>query len=452
MRILLILLLVLVNTNIWAQDSLNVKLLYNWNDTSITQVKAYGDALFRFNEVWGVVVKGREYAIIGSTEGTHIFDVTDPVNSKQVEYIPGAFGEAVHRDYHDYKGYLYMVSDEGNATLQIVDLNFLPDSVSVVYDSDGLFSTTHNIFIDSTSGLLYTTNSGIFSLADPTNPQKTSFPSVHGHDLYVRNDTLYVNHGESGLFIYDYSNPSSPVLIGSLSSYPDSGYNHSGWLNEKGDIYAFGDETYGKDIKICDVRDYSNIRVLSQVNSGGDSTAMPHNLIIQDDLLYVSYYHDGLYVYDISNPSSPTLAGFYDTYPPSSAKNYNGAWGVYPFLPSGIVLVSDTEYGLFVFDVDDIRLGVDNASKEEIDFKVSPNPFRNEFTIFYTSMPNEDIKLELYDLHGKRMQNILETNNMNSNGTQFQFSINCEGFPPGIYFLKMSIGEEMGTQKLIKLE
>jgi hypothetical protein len=39
---------------------------------------------------------------------------------------------------------------------------------------------------------------------------------------------------------------------------------------------------------------------------------------------------------------------FFDTYPPANLANYNGAWGVYPFLPSGTILISDIEGGLIL--------------------------------------------------------------------------------------------------------
>ena len=74
------------------------------------------------------------------------------------------------------------------------------------------------------------------------------------------------------------------------------------------------------------------------------------NLIIKDNYVYVSHYHDGLWIWDISDPSNPIVVGNYDTYPASVATgNYKGAWGVYPLLPSGNILVSDMQSGLFVF-------------------------------------------------------------------------------------------------------
>ena len=118
------------------------------------------------------------------------------------------------------------------------------------------------------------------------------------------------------------------------------------------------------DVQICDVSDLSNINILSSVNSGGGANSIQHNLIIQDDYLFISYYHDGLYIFDISNPSDPSLAGFYDTEPgPSIPYSWHGAWGVYPNLPSGNVLVSDTRHGLFILDVSEATSSISELSQ-----------------------------------------------------------------------------------------
>ena len=137
----------LFNGNVSSQDSLKITKLSQWMAPTLTI----------YNEVWGIAQNGREYAVIGSWRGTYFLDVTDPVNPVMVDYVPGMDESCicVHRDYHDYNGYLYMVTDENPATLQIVDLSYLPDSVFVVYDSDVLFTRSHNIFIDSNSALMY---------------------------------------------------------------------------------------------------------------------------------------------------------------------------------------------------------------------------------------------------------------------------------------------------------
>ena len=125
-------------------------------------------------------------------------------------------------------------------------------------------------------------------------------------------------------------------------------YNHSGWLNNSGSTYIFADENHGYEMKICDVTNPNEIIINTTFLSGVDSNSMAHNLIIKDNYVYVSHYHDGLWVWDISNPSNPVVVGNFDTYLPEDHDSYRGAWGVYPLLPSGNILVSDMQSGLFV--------------------------------------------------------------------------------------------------------
>ena len=290
--------------SILSFSQLNSTLLFHWNDTTIIGSAAYDNA---YNECWGFEVNNTEIAVIGSTEGTHFFNVTDPQNSTEVAFVAGAYtgSGVVHRDYHDYQGYLYIVCDEGwsTSTLQIVDISNLPTSVNVVYDSDSLFNTSHNIFIDTATSKLYACASNsamdIYSLDTPTLPNLIySYTDVgHVHDAYVRNDTAYLNCGNDGFRIIDFhyldlGGGMAWDELASFTSYPDAGYNHSGWLSDDGTIYAMQDENHGYDVKIIDVSDLNNITVLSTLNSGENAQSMAHNGIIKGDFLYLAYYHD----------------------------------------------------------------------------------------------------------------------------------------------------------------
>lgn len=401
-----------------AQNSLNMSLLYHWKDSTITGSTLYNNA---FNEVWGYAANGKEYAIIGSSLGTHFFDVTDPINSQQVAFVQGRDTGAniVHRDYHDYNGYLYAVTDEGDGSLQIMDLSYLPDSVQVVYDSDSKIKLSHNIFIDSATGKLYSCGTAKFEVydltADPTNPNliiKCNFNipwwnstigggTGYAHDLFVRNDTAYLNAG-NGLYVVDFSTTTSPVLLGSYTTYPHQGYNHSGWLSENGQTYCLADETWGKKVKILDVSDVSDIQFIDTVGSNIHENSIPHNLIIKGNYLYVSFYVDGTYIWDISNPSSPALVGFYDTSNEPHLEDYRGNWGVYPFLPSGILLASDMQEGLFVFDVQQAISGVGRVNSDK-HFNVFPNPAQDRLNIIGLAHFGESFELTLTDLNGKKV-------------------------------------------------
>ena len=406
--------------SLFAQDSLNITKLSQWK-TGIQSV---------YNEVWGIAQNGREYAIIGTWSGTYFIDVTDPANPVQVDYVAGV-DEAcfcIHRDYHDYNGYLYMVTDEDPGTLQIVDLSNLPISVSVVYDSDALFTRSHNIFIDSSSALLYSCggdpNSGIsvYSLANPTNPvllKDFQVPGGYVHDVYVRNDTVYAHAGGNGMYVYDFSNVGTPVLIGSLEFYPDKGYNHAGWLSDDGNTYVFADETTNMDVKVCDVSDLTDILVIDTVDTGPDTNQMPHNPIIKGDYAFISYYMAGLWIYDISNPGNTTVAGYYDpTFGAGDTLTSGGAWGVYPFLPSGNILVSSMGSGLFVFDVSEATTNIEEIEVSGIGMTISPNPFIDKVTIRFDERV-EINSVRIFDMAGK----VVSHSETKSSGNSIEYSI-----------------------------
>ena len=442
-KIILLLSISLVTLISNAQQTAN--LLFHWQDTTLVGSWAYDNT---YNECWGMVVNNREIAIIGSTAGTHFFDVTDPANSSEVAFVAGAYigGGVIHRDYHDFDGYLYVVCDEGSSsTLQIIDVSNLPNSVNTVYDSNQLFTKSHNIFIDTATAKLYACASNsamdIYSLIDPINPTLIySYNAVgHVHDAYVRNDTAYLNCGNDGFKIVDFHYldllPGSAwVELASLTSYPDAGYNHSGWLNDDGTLYIMQDENHGYDVKILDVADLSNISVLATFNSGVDPQSMAHNGIIKGDLAYIPYYHDGLRVFDISDPNNPIQTWEYDTYSPNSHASYKGAWGVYPYFPSGNIVVSDMQTGLYLLDCKNTTSIIENKLTQNL----FPNPAATHFII-------KNSKAEKFTLYNSMGAKVLEKE-INTN----QNTIYRENLSNGLYFYTLNKkGEIVESGKVI---
>jgi len=381
---------------IHAQSSMNVEMLHNWQDSTLPASTTWSNT---YNEVWGYAAEGREYGIIGSTNGTHIIDITDAANAYEAVFIEGAATgpQVIHRHFDTYGHYLYMVCDEGPSTLQIADLSFLPDSAPLVYDSNALFTRAHNCFIDTATAHLYVVGNSswcsVYSLENPEDPTllvdcRYDLPFWNSigylHDIFVRNDTAYCNAETRGLFVVDFTDMSNPVMIGAMPVYPQQGYNHSGSLMAEAPYYAMADETHGKDIKIVDVSDVQNLIVVDTISSNVHPFSIPHNLLYHDGFLYVSYYFDGMYVFNCSNPASPTLAGYYDTSTELHADNdFRGCWGVYPYLPSGRVLASDMQTGLWVFDVTDAL----HTSLEEQQLQsrgalvVMPNPAHDRISV-----------------------------------------------------------------------
>ena len=358
-----LLLLLPLSCALQGQDSLNVFKLFHWDDPSLPGSAQYDNT---YNEVYGYAAGGREYAIIGSTMGTHFFDVTDPVNSTLVDFVPGANQGPVviHRDFKTYAGYLYAVCDEGQSTLQIIDLHYLPDSVHLAYNSNDLFVRAHNIQLDTANARLYTCGGSspfsIWSLADPVDPTLlldcaddiTWWDAAVGyvHDCFVRDNIAWCND-EDGLHVVDFTNLASPQLLASLTTYPEPGYNHSGWMNDAGTVYAMADETHGTRIKLIDATDLADLQVLGFAGSGVHPLSIVHNPFFRGSILHAAYYYDGYWLWNTQDPGNPVLLGYYDTSTIPNGPSYKGAWGVYPWLPSGIVLVSDMQTGLWVLDI-----------------------------------------------------------------------------------------------------
>ena len=450
MKYLLVINLIIYNLCLGQEN--NLELLYQWTDdgTVLNAEDNPGDNWVGniYNEIWGFVQNNHEFAVIGTTQGTHIFDVTDPVNSYLIASIDGAStsSEVVHRDFHTYNGYLYTVADEMNSsTLQIIDISNVPNSVEIVYNSNDIITRAHNIFIDENNGIMYvcggkvngtSNNLCLMSLNNPEDPVFLTDYDNHGyvHDIYVIDNVGYLNAADNGIHIVDFSDFNNPETLGSLTDYPYKGYNHSGWLNSDGNIYVFADENHGYKMKICDVSNPSDITVTATLLSDVESNSIAHNVIIKDNLLYVSHYYDGLWIWDISNPAEPAYVASYDTYPLAGGNSYKGAWGVYPLLPSGNILVSDMQYGLFVLAPPEYTT---NINEQNIT-SVFPNPCKDILNIKEEGVNN----IKLYDMYGK----LLISTKVFHNNVSLQLNF----LKPGVYLLITENGKNKSEHKVVK--
>jgi choice-of-anchor B domain-containing protein len=314
--------------------------------------------------------------------------------------------------------------------------------VHIVYDSDSLFSRTHTIFIDTVSARLYAcaTHSNALSIYSIQNPVQPVLLSHYNgvtfvHDMYARNDTAYLNCGSSGIYIVDFQNPASPVNLGSLTLYPNQGLNHSGWLNSTGDVYVFTDENYGRKVKVCDVSNFSNIQIQSTLTSGVSDSSVAHNAFIKGDHVYIAYYNDGLQIFDISDPLAPFKSGCYDTFLPIQEDDFRGAWGVYPFLPSGNVLVSDRNSGLYVLDASAAITGVEDHPADVAIITLYPNPVSNNLSIVIENKASREISIELYNAYGvivREYESVKVTNG------KAQITSNISDLSSGLYFIKIN--------------
>ena len=425
-----------------AQVSKNCTLLDHWHEDSLIT----NSSEVRYSGCWGFTHKDRKYATIGSTEGTHFFEITTDKKLRQVGFVEGKFNssQVIHREQKTYRNYAYAICDEGNSSLQIIDLSDLPNSIQKVADiQDNRFGKVHNLFIDTSNALLYAclvtpiVNNQpqlliplrVFSLEDPLNPQllwEGPEDLYEVHDCYVRDNIAFLNCGQDGIRIYDFSSPSSPVYLSNLTFYQDQGYNHQGWLSPNGKTYVFADETTGKRVKKCtyNATDHT-LTVDALIGTENFINAIPHNIICTDNWAFVAYYNEGLRIFDIRD--NPVEIAFYDTYSQSSFFNMNGAWGVFPF-PSGSVIVSDRQNGLYLIGFDENPL----LTKIPEEFEIYPNPAEANNYVTIRSGRDEisAFNVTIYDEFGK----IIGSSEVNG----FSYALLETPRSPGIYLMTIS--------------
>jgi len=310
---------------------------------------------FYYASCWGYVAPdGHEYALIGCYSGTSIIDL-DATPVTEVDFIPGANNEWKEIKVWDH--YAYAVSENQSQGLQIIDLQYLPDSARLVRTYTTLngrnVARSHTVTV--ADGYLYlnggsSNGTTIWSLADPLTPAYVGqFQTEYVHDTYVRNDTMLAAaiFGQ-GCYVVSLANKAAPVQIGVIS-YPNSG-THNAWLSVSGRHVFTTDETgfTAKNMKVWDISALPIVTALTP-HTFNPSTVI-HNVHGRGNYVYVAHYKSGVYVADVHNPAAISTAGTYNTYRGGGFDaSYAGCWGVYPYFPSGRWIASDTQTGLYIF-------------------------------------------------------------------------------------------------------
>jgi choice-of-anchor B domain-containing protein len=313
---------------------------------------------------------GNEYALVGAALGMSIVDVTIPTAPIEVKRVPGI--NNLWKEIKVYGKYAY-VTTEGGGGLQIINMSSLPDTSGIVYHNytgdgaiAGTLNTIHALHIDGHFAYLYGSNlfnggAVAIDLTDPWNPvyagnyQNSSSPYVH--DGYVRNDTLYAGHIYDGFFsVVDFTNKSAPVELANQTT--PGVFTHNTWLSTDSKTLFTTDEVNNSFLTAYDISDLANIKETDRIQSNPGSNSIVHNThiirVAGNDYAVTSWYKDGFTIVDAGRPNNLVQVGNYDTYP-ASGGGFEGTWGVYPFLPSGTIVVSNIEDGLYVFSPTYVR-------------------------------------------------------------------------------------------------
>jgi len=319
---------------------------------------------------------GREYAIIGvngsgTASGTAIYNVTVPAAPVLVGFILGP--PSIWREMKSYRSWIYVVT-EGEAAgfgLQVIRMTN-PDSPVLATTYNTNFTHSHTVSIDTTRGILIcngtrnaaglATGMRILALqnpgigATPENPVEIAWwpggaipvnDNNYVHDSVPVGNRLFCASIYPGIQrVLDFTNPAAPTQIAAWS-YP-GGFTHNSWPDASGNFLYVTDEVKGQPLKVFNI---SNLNAPSLVNAiTSNPQAIVHNAHVKGDELYLSNYTEGIRVLDLSDPAHPAEFAWADSYAGPSG-GYSGVWAVCPFFPSGTVIASDRNSGLYVYGV-----------------------------------------------------------------------------------------------------
>ncbi|MEP0548408.1 MAG: choice-of-anchor B family protein [Rhodothermales bacterium] len=438
------------------------------------------------SDIWGWTdpVTGTEYAIINQYNYTAFVDLSDPTEPVVVGTLD-APSQAVARDAKVYADHVFLSTDSGLAPVQVFDLTRLRDVTDPpeTFTADVLYTDgtdPHNIAINEDSGFAYfvLTGSGIcdagFHFVDVRDPLSPTFagcftyPTAEFHDAqcvnydgpdadYSGREMCFGPAGSGGvLTIVDVTDKADPVLV-SETPYPNAAYTHQGWLTEDGRYFLLNDEfdegSFGINTRtvVFDVSDLDEPAFFFEYVA--PTTSTDHNLFVHDGYVYQANYTAGLRILDLAEIDGGALteAAFFDTLPENDETGFDGAFGVYPFFESGIVVVSDMRRGLFVLQP---RLGTatgigsGTTPGDGASLAVYPNPLGPRATVELTVPTAQSVAVAVFDVLGRRVVEVYEGSV--SAGTAHRLAFDAAVLPVGSYVVRVT-GETFEASQSVTL-
>jgi len=302
-----------------------------------------------------VTALGNYMIIARRWAGFAVVDATDPenpiVNTITPPGYPASSGSYGVGDVQTDGRYIYATDEATGQGVFIYDTvpNPMQPTLVSTLSSTSVFSC-HNCWVDG--NYLYA-QANIIDVSDKSNPRfvgRLTFNYVH--DVVVVGGICYLSAWNSGFEIYDVTNPRLPLRLGSRS-YPNS-TTHNSWPSTDGNYLFTTDEVpvggAGGFVRVWDISNKSNITQVATYKAGPKSSTV-HNVYVAGDLLFVTYYKEGLRVVDIANPANPVEIAHYDTYLPTAngcfGGAYAGCWGAHPWDLTR-VFVSDMDSGGYI--------------------------------------------------------------------------------------------------------
>jgi len=150
----------------------------------------------------------------------------------------------------------------------------------------------------------FTSNNGLYvvNISNPSNPQNLGVVSgtsnINLENLDLQGDMLAVAAHESGVKLFDISNPSSPFITATISA-------DNAWAVEldEGHLYVANEDK---------ILIYNILNLISPIHEMFMTNAVK-DLLIDNGFLYVALGSNGVDIYNLSDPEDPQYLDNYNT-------------------------------------------------------------------------------------------------------------------------------------------
>ncbi len=366
------------------------------------------DIIF-FNDIWGYTDREtrREYALLGINQGMIVIEVTIPSSPEIVGILPtqgydvfddDIFEGNTWRDIKVYEGHAFVVSEQEDQGMQVMDLTTLADvdtsegpvAFEAVANYDK-FSSAHNIAINVDSGFAYAVGTDtclggieMIDISDPANPVDAGCFKEDGyiHDtqcvIYEGPDeryqgreicfnsagdpfVLFEEPGSTAISVIDVTDKANVERLVYLSYGGEAlpGYSHQGWLTLDQRYFIHGDEL-DEDLgsvetttaRLWDMSDLTNPTLVAATTNG--NTSIDHNIYTRGNYSIHANYSSGLRIFNTESVGDGELeeVAFFDIRPENDEPDFEGgAWSSYcyfEFQSRNSCAVSSIDRGFFL--------------------------------------------------------------------------------------------------------
>jgi hypothetical protein len=355
----------------------------NFNISFVSQHEPANTSI-AFGDVWaeGNIACLGIWTGYGTNYGVGIYDISNPATPilKSIYSSPiSGHNQFELGAVRNKIGYFGSWSGGGVHIVSLTNLTS-PTLLSQIGSSGGGHDQVHTVFLER--NFLYeaahVANVNTVKVIDVSNPFapvfvrniiSTNAYKVHQITASQKgvNTILYTSDFGNGgsspgeTDIWDVSNVGTQPAIW-LGRIISGGSSHSSWPTPDGNTLVVCRETIGGDVRLYDISNPASPTLQCAITpaSMGLPAAIPHNPVVVSNLLFLSWYQNGIHIFDITDRTKPIHIGAYDTYPYNITNSFEGNWGVFPHLGLNKLLLSDIESGFYILDASAILTATNN--------------------------------------------------------------------------------------------